>query len=267
MKNLFSNYLILVAFFSAIGILLFKSFVLPLIHIYKIQFIGVFDFSDVTIVYTGAFFVISLILAGTLTDYKESERIPGEIASNLESIEDWMILGLKAPRIVNPSINTEPLDKEYVKNQLIISSNQIVSWIHSKEKDSLSIFPFIRNLNEVAYYYVLRGADREAVKGIQENTNQLRKNLTRIYAISRTNFIKPAYTLAQSILSIIIFLLLMAKFKTPIGDMVVTFSLSFVFIYLYFLIVSLDDPFNITSKTKVDLKPLYRFTDRLKDSF
>lgn len=267
MKNFISNYLILVAFFSAIGILLFKSFVLPLIHIYKIQLIGVFDFSDVTIVYTGAFFVISLILAGTLTDYKESERIPGEIASNLESIEDWMILGLKAPRIVNPSINTEPLDKEYVKNQLIISSNQIVSWIHSKEKDSLSIFPFIRNLNEVAYYYVLRGADREAVKGIQENTNQLRKNLTRIYAISRTNFIKPAYTLAQSILSIIIFLLLMAKFKTPIGDMVVTFSLSFVFIYLYFLIVSLDDPFNITSKTKVDLKPLYRFTDRLKDSF
>jgi hypothetical protein len=267
MKKLISNYLIFFAIASALAVLLIKFLILPHLYFGGNSINEIFDFSDVTVVITGAFFVISFILAGTLTDYKESERIPSDIASNLESIEDWILLGLKAPRLTGPSINSEPLDKGFVKKELLDTSNQIVNWVNSKEKDSFSIFPHLRKLNEIAYYFSIRGADKESIKGIQENTNQLRKNLTRIYTISRTEFITPAYTLAKSILLIILIMLLLAKFRSRVGDGVVTFSLSFVFIYLYFLIKSLDDPFNQSSKTKVDIKPILRFINRIDDSF
>ena len=37
--------------------------------------------------------------------------------------------------------------------------------------------------------------------------------------------------------------------------------------YLYFLIIGIDDPFNASGDTEVDLKPINRFIVRLKDGF
>ena len=39
-----------------------------------------------TTVVTGGLFVAALVVAGTLTDYKESERVPAEIVGALSSI-------------------------------------------------------------------------------------------------------------------------------------------------------------------------------------
>ena len=83
----------------------------------------------------------------------------------------------------------------------------VIVWINSEEKDSKAIFPLLRRCNEFAYYFSERGVDKEAVKVVQENTNALRKQLTRAYSISRNNFIIPDYTLLKSII-IIIFILL-----------------------------------------------------------
>lgn len=96
----------------------------------------------------------------------------------------------------------------------------------------------------------------------------MRKQLTRAYSISRNKFIKPAYTLLQSILVIVISLLLVTKFKSPAADYFVTGIITFLFCYLYLLIVGLDDPFDVTNgKTDVDLKPLDRLKQRLQSDF
>jgi hypothetical protein len=51
-------------------------------------FDGFFQLSNVAFVYTAAIFVIGLLLQGVVTDYKESEKAPGSIATLLESFED-----------------------------------------------------------------------------------------------------------------------------------------------------------------------------------
>ena len=94
-------------------------------------------------------------------------------------------------------------------------------------KNSKEIFPLLRSGNEIAYYFAERGVDKEAIKGIQENTNVMRKQLTRAYSISRNNFIKPAYTLLKSILVIVFLLLISTKFKTVTADWFVTTAISF----------------------------------------
>ena len=123
----------------------------------------------------------------------------------------------------------------------------IIDWIYSKGKDSNIIFPLIRNSNQIAYYFAERGVDKEAIKCIQENTNAMRKQLTRAYTISRNKFIKPAYLLLKSILVIVTVLLIVTKFKTPTADYLVTGVITFLFTYLYLLIVGLDDPFDVTN--------------------
>ena len=37
-------------------------------------------------------FLLGFLLAGTLSDYKESERLPGELAASLETISDEMVI-------------------------------------------------------------------------------------------------------------------------------------------------------------------------------
>ena len=222
------------------------------------------EISDVSVLFTGAFFVIGLILAGTMSDYKESEKLPGEIASNLEAIEDHMLLAI---RTYKPS-DGKDLDKDKLYNRLLELTTSVVNWFKSHEKDSKTIYNSIRKVNEMAYYISSVGGEKEAVKGLQDNLNQLRKNVTRAYYIARTDFLAPAYILLLSIVSCVITLLLMCKFKTPMAGYMVTGLVSFVFIYLVQLIKGLDDPFDYgLDDVNVDLLPMERFKSRIEEGF
>ena len=236
MKFITNRTIVIKSFFAALVILVIKNFILKHLTLYGQDFHDLIELSDITIIFTGAFFVFGLLLAATMSDFKESERIPGEVASNLEAIKDWIYLAIRAPRTGTSDLCKEELNLNNLRNELLNITDGIIAWIYSKEKDSNVIFPLIRKSNEIAYYFAERGVDKEAIKGIQENTNAMRKQLTRAYSISRNNFIKPAYTLLQSILFIIMSLLLITKFKSNSADYLVTSSVTFLFCYLYLLI-------------------------------
>ncbi|MFM7664221.1 MAG: hypothetical protein ACKO68_06810 [Bacteroidota bacterium] len=222
------------------------------------------EISDVAVLFTGAFFVISLILAGTMSDYKESEKLPGEIASNLEALEDHMLLAIRTYK----NTNEQSIDKEKLYKSVYHLTLDVLAWFNSREKDSKTIYHAIRKVNEMAYYLARIGGDKEAVKGIQDNLNQLRKNLTRAYYIARTDFLAPAYFLLMSIVGCVISVLLMCKFKTPMAGFMVTGLVSFIFIYLVLLIRGLDNPFDYgDDDTNVDLLPIQRFKTRIEEGF
>jgi hypothetical protein len=223
------------------------------------------EISDVTVLFTGAFFVIGLILAGTMSDYKESEKIPGEIASNLEALEDHVLLAI---RTYKPAEGKPDIDKEKLYTRLKELTHSVVAWFKTLEKDSKTIYTAIRRMNEMAYYISSIGGEKEAVKGLQDNLNQLRKNITRAYYIARTDFLAPAYFLLMSIVGCVIVLLLMCKFKTPMAAYGVTAFVSFIFIYLVQLIKGLDDPFDYgVDDVNVDLLPMERFKTRIDEGF
>ncbi len=268
MKFITNRTIIIKSLFAALLILVLKNFVFKHLSLYGQDLHDLIELSDITIIFTGAFFVFGLLLAATMSDFKESERIPGEVASNLEAIKDWIYLAMRAPRTGTTDLCKEELNQTFLREQLLMITDGIISWIYSKEKDSNVIFPLIRNSNEIAYYFAERGVDKEAIKGIQENTNAMRKQLTRAYSISRNNFIAPAYTLLRSILFIVMALLLITKFKSNSADYFVTSAITFLFSYLYLLISGLDDPFDITNdEIDVDLKPIDRFKQRLDADF
>jgi hypothetical protein len=268
MKHLASISILIKALFISLAVVLIKKLVVENLYFNDHIISELIELSDITIVFTGAFFVFGLLLAATMTDFKESEKIPGEVASNLEAIKDWIYLAFKAPRSSELPLSKEPLNKEMLRKELLRLTDGIIEWLYRQKKDSKELFPLIRKANEIAYYFAERGVDKEAIKGIQENTNAMRKQLTRAYSISRNNFIKPAYTLLKSILVIVFLLLITTKFKTSVANYFVTTSISFLLSYLYLLIVGLDDPFNISNgDTEVDLKPIDRLKQRIEQEF
>lgn len=268
MKFITNRTIIIKSLIAALLVLIIKNFIFKHLSFNGQDFHDLIDLSDITIIFSGAFFVFGLLLAATMSDFKESERIPGEVASNLEAIKDWIYLAIRAPRTGTTDLCKEELNQPFLRGELLAMTEGIISWIYSKEKDSNVIFPLIRKSNEIAYYFAERGVDKEAIKGIQENTNAMRKQLTRAYSISRNNFIAPAYTLLRSILFIIMSLLLITKFKSNSADYLVTSAITFLFCYLYLLISGLDDPFDITDdEIDVDLKPIDRFRQRLESDF
>jgi hypothetical protein len=258
-KKYFSNSLLAQVLVLVTGIVAVKM----VIHIYFSQYFNAetiwYEFSDVAVVFTGTFFVMSMLLSGTMTDFKESEKIPGEIAACLEAIYDWILL-------VDHVNVDKKLDIKQQVQKLHTVADGILAWYKSKNKHSQRIFPLLRQLNELVYYFGIHGADKEAIKGIQENTNALRKINTRAYTITRTEFVKAAYILQKSILFLIIPLLIFAHFKTIYGAFIVTFIVSFIMIYLYKLIRDLDNPFDQKQKqTKVDFLALDRFIKRMDE--
>src|SRR3954468_4617784 len=68
-------------------------------------FEGVVEFSDIGVVLTGAVFLIGFMLSGTMADYKESEKLPGELACALEGFEDALMHGCVAkPDLDEPAL-------------------------------------------------------------------------------------------------------------------------------------------------------------------
>ena len=88
MKFYTSRSIIFKSLIAALIVLCVKNFIFKQLTINGQELHDLIELSDITIVFTGAFFVFGLLLAATMSDFKESEKIPGEIASNLEAIKD-----------------------------------------------------------------------------------------------------------------------------------------------------------------------------------
>ena len=72
MKFIQQRTIILKSLIAALAILIIKNFVFKKLSLYGQDFHDLIELSDITIIFTGAFFVFGLLLAATMTDFKES---------------------------------------------------------------------------------------------------------------------------------------------------------------------------------------------------
>jgi hypothetical protein len=161
MKFILNRTIIIKSLIAATAILVFKNFVFKNLSLYGQDFHDLIELSDITIIFTGAFFVFGLLLAPTMADFKESEKIPGEVAANLEVIKDWISLAFRAPRTGTSDLCKEELSSSFLRQEMLTITDGIIAWIYSSGKDSNVIFPLIRKSNEIAYYFAEREVDKE----------------------------------------------------------------------------------------------------------
>lgn len=210
----------------------------------------------------GVFFTIGIIFSGAVSDYKESEKIPGEIAVAIKNL-------YKDSKVI-------PYDP--AKDSEIRSSVESLQ-LHSKELLSTINSNFKRNvwkLKEIESVMEKIDIDVETLsrKGVAPNLIiKLRSELGnidrlahRVDIIMETSFIPAAYTISELAIGAVIAILLFVKSDSFYGGLALFGIISLVLISLILLIKDMDNPFKVNKKrfADVDLSILFNLEEILK---
>ncbi|GMU63276.1 MAG: hypothetical protein IT380_23555 [Myxococcales bacterium] len=232
--------------------------VLKLVLDKVVGFTGVVEFSDVGIVLTGGVFLLGFMLAGTMADYKEAEKIPGEVATTLETIEEIFVLAATG----RPALKLPEL-----RRQVLGLVDDIKAWV-LKKKATAEMFAAMTRMTGTIRQLEGSGAGPYASRAVPQ-VLMLRKNLQRIDVISKTGFLPPAYALLEVLLAMILALLLVAKFKSLIAEVILVPFVTLVNVYMLRLIKDVDDPFDYQPDgshkggAEVEFYPLDDYRERL----
>jgi hypothetical protein len=201
-------------------------------------------------------FLIGFLITGVLSDYKESEKIPGDLATSLEAIYDEAYILNRNKR----SAVTEEFMEFY--QALLLS---IRSWFYKKERTQNLMFKLSTMNDYFAQFEPLTQANFIA-RMKQEQTN-VRRMINRVHTIRETTFIQSGYAVVEALAILLIFGLLILKFEPFYESMFIVGLAVFFILYMISLIKDLDDPFDYAQGgddgNEVSLKPLNDLIDRI----
>ncbi len=208
-------------------------------------------------VVAGGIFVLGLLVAGTMADYKEAERMPAEIVAALEAInEDCWSIAQDKPAFDLPGLRQRLLN--------VVAALR-ADLAHPGTRECLEsvnglsqAFVELERLDVPANYIVRLRAEQGVV----------RKAVLRIYHIQRIDFLPSAYILIQTVVGLIIASLVFTQLDPLSESIVMVVFISYFFIYLTRLLRILDTPFQVGTGTQDDVSRflLKEFSQRLEGS-
>jgi len=206
-----------------------------------------FDILSVTNLITafigGAIFTIAIIFTGTMTDYKESEKIPGEIATSIRSFYSDLAL----IRVPDKMLVQGMQEKTATLLRCINRNFRNNSW-NLEEIDNA-----IDTINDdISKLVDLNVPPNFLIKLKTEMTNIDRVS-HRIKTITGTSFIPAAYGIAELATAGVIILLFLVKLDPYYEGLVLFTVLCMLMTALLLLIKDMDNPFDVGKKTYADI--------------
>jgi hypothetical protein len=207
----------------------------------------------------GTVFLIGFLISGVLTDYKESEKIPSELAGSLRNLFDDTITIYKGK-----DSNTA---KQFIDFQRGLITS-LKAWFYKKER-TYSILNKISQMN--AYFIEL---DKEGIQAnyiikMKNEQNNLRRIILRIDTIRDTEFVGSAYAIVEVMGFLIAFGLIIIKIEPFYASLFLTFLITFFISYMFLLIKDLDNPFDFSIKgetgTEISLRPIHDIESMVYD--
>jgi predicted membrane chloride channel (bestrophin family) len=202
-------------------------------------------------------FILGFLLTGTAGDFKEAERLPGEVASSLETIADECLITydeLKLP------------EAKACLHQLIEISTSIRMWLMA-DRGFDDVMSDIRALN---------GPFRTFAPAIQAGfttrlkTEQaaVRKLVIRMDTMRRTSYVAAGYLIAEVTACMLMVVLVLTDLGALAPTLFLVGLITYLLFYLVGLIRDLDNPFEYRDgrpgAADVNLDVLERNEDRLR---
>ncbi len=219
-------------------------------------FEGLIEFGDVGVVLTGAVFLTGFMLSGVMADYKESEKLPGDLACTLENLEETLVSGARA----------KGLDDVEMRQAVVALIEAVMRWLTKQ-----SAFSSVHAAIGVCAVHVekLESVGAWSASRAQSELWGARKQLTRMDVILKTTFLQTGYALLDTLVGLSVFIVMVAKFKTALAEAIVVPVVGLIFIYMLRLIRDADDPFDYDATgshgaAEVDLFPLKDYEGRLR---
>lgn len=192
---------------------------------------------------TGAIFTIAVIFTGTFTDFKESEKIAGEMASALKALyNDAIVIPLEdeAPLVtmrghIRGLVNT--INASFMENNFNIRA---INHAMDIVTDDIRV---LGRLNVAP----------PTIAKLRMEMGALDKLVNRVDVITRTEFIPAAYAVAEIATAAVILVMLFIENEPYIEGSVIFVFLSLMLISLVMLIKDMDNPFEFHQGTSADV--------------
>jgi predicted membrane chloride channel (bestrophin family) len=202
-------------------------------------------------------FLIGFLISGVLTDYKESEKIPGDMAASLEALADEGLIIYA---------NKKSMEAKNYLGKLSALADALVAWFYKKEKtEDLSAKLLCLNDDFLAFETQTQA---NFIVRLKQEQNALRKMINRIHAIRETSFLGTGYAIVEIITSILVVGLIFLKMEPFYESIFFVFFVSFILIYMIYFIKDLDNPFGYAEKDnlveEVSLKPMLDTQKRIE---
>ncbi len=200
-------------------------------------------------------FLMGFLLSGVLSDFKESERLPGELSACLENMAQE-VSGIRFSK-----------SEAQVSSCLILLSQlsqDILNWFHKKHRTA----ELMEQVNKLTPQFAALEQWTQAtlVARLKQEQSNLRRSLIRIHTIRETSFVSSGYLLADLITLFLCIGLILAKIEPFYESLFFVTVISYLMIFLLLLIRDLDNPFGYyerDSSEDVSLKPLQDTAVRL----
>jgi hypothetical protein len=200
-------------------------------------------------------FLMGFLLSGVLSDFKESERYPGELSACLENLAQEV----RGIRLAKPEANVGAC--LVLLSQL---SRDILGWFHKKHRTA----ELLEHVNDLTPQFAAMEQWTQAtlVARLKQEQGNIRRTLTRIHTIRETSFVASGYLLADLITSLLCIGLVLLKIEPFYESLFFVTVIAYLMIYLSMLIRDLDNPFGYYERYSgedVSLKPLEDTVHRL----
>lgn len=193
-------------------------------------------------------FLMGFLLSGVLSDYKESERLPGDLAAILATLADEL-------QSVHQR-SCAPVALAALKH-LHRLGDSIRQWLHKKDR-SRTVMDLISGFNE-HFLAVEPHTQPNFIARLKQEQNALRRVIIRIHTIRETDFISSGYFIARTTTTFLLLGLAFARIEPFYESLFFLGVVSYLLLFLLFLIRDLDNPFGYYeegSSEDVSLKPL-----------
>lgn len=184
-----------------------------------------------TSIVAGAIFIVGLMLTGTMSDYKESERLPTETAASMEAI-------------YREGAYVKALHPDFDLGRLAETLGRIPHTLRADLLgDGQETIATVEQLTESFLEMDRLGVPPNYIARLKQEQALIVRNLMRAAYIQRIAFLPSAYTLVEIMLTLLITLLMFTQVATEVTDAILLGFISLIFLYILRLLRVLDAPF------------------------
>lgn len=215
-----------------------------LFHFFNLEIVEVGPV--ITALIAGVFFVLAIILSGVLADFKESERVPSELAVAIEALyKDSRLTGNREGSIAMLTHLKELLH------------TMVLNFEHKNDWKLSEINPVIDKIDEEIKSFAEMGVPMPLLVKMRSEVGNIKKISHRVEIIKETSFIPGAYAIADLGTIAALIVLLASKIDPYVEGLILVGIISLVLISVLFLIKDMDNPFE--GYVAVNLSQLYEF--------
>jgi ABC-type multidrug transport system fused ATPase/permease subunit len=245
MRRLFGSYRVAIETVVIVAVLVGIRAVL-----WNLGFEGISTSPLTSSIVAGGVFVMGLVVAGTLSDYRDAERAPTDLAAGLYAM-------LR---------EAESFEKVWGKPDLRAFRERLIAVVTTLRSDintgnARDCQAAVEELSESLLELEESDVPANYVVRLRAEQAGLRKSLLRVYHIQREQFLPSAKAMITTIVVVILAMLLVTNMGGLAESLITLGFLSFFFLYLLRLLNVIDTPFKVGQERTDDDVSLFLLTE------